>query len=297
MGGDDAARYDSKQNYFTEGKTKPMLTKPMLSENHSCKLGLASILLPALSSTALAGDIGGGTPARGVYVGLFGGGGSGSTGSITQSETAFFTEAAGGPLSVRANGRSDSSGVGLVGLQVGHEWSYGSNLMPALEIEGFYLAGKQRAALNNPTNRLPEHKFDDTFPMNNAVLLANVVLSFPTSYQTITPYIGGGIGAARISIKGADSTQTHPLEVGINHFNSGANSSSWGFAAQAKAGVRVALGSNAYVFAEYRYLFVDTTDQTFGSTVYPTHVATTNWAVRFNDMSHQLAVGGIGFRF
>lgn len=266
--------------------------------DQSCKPGLAGILLLALCSTgALAADVSGGTPARGVYVGLFGGGGVGSTGSITQSGTAFFTEAEGGPLSVQAKGRSDNSSVGLVGLQVGHEWSYGSSLMPALEVEGFYLAGKQRATLNNPTDRLSEHTFADTFPMNNAVLLANVVLSFPTSYQSITPYIGGGIGAARISIKGADSTQTSPLELGINHFNSGADSSSWGFAAQAKAGVRIALGSNAYVFAEYRYLFVDATDQTFGPTVYPTHVPTTNWTVRFSDMSHQLAVGGIGFRF
>lgn len=269
----------------------------MSSGYQSCKPGLAGILLLALCSTALAGEVGGGAPARGVYIGLFGGGGVGSTGSITQSGTAFFTEAVGGPLGVRATGRSDSSSVGLVGLQAGHEWSYGSSLMPALEVEGFYLTGKQRANLNNPTDRLSEHTFADTFPMDNAVLLANVVLSFPTSYQGITPYIGGGIGAARISIKGADSTQTSPPELGVNHFNSGTDSSSWGFAAQAKAGVRMALGGNAYVFAEYRYLFVDTTDQTFGPTVYPTHVPTTNWTVRFSDMSHQLAVGGIGFRF
>jgi hypothetical protein len=51
------------------------------------------------------------------------------------------------------------------------------------------------------------------------------------------------------------------------------------------------------VFGEYRYLFVDSTDLIFGSTAYPTHVPTTAWTVHFSDMSHHLAVGGIGYKF
>lgn len=260
-------------------------------------IGSGVVFTPLSYSTALADEGGGGAPARGAYVSFFGGGGVSSTDTVTQFGTVFFPEVMGGPLSVNAKGRSDSNGVGLVGLQLGHEWSYGASLLPAVEIEGFYLAGKQRARLDNFSGRIAEGTFDNAFPMNNAVLLANVVLSFRTPYQSITPYVGGGIGAARISIKGADSAQISPPEAGINHFNSGPDSSAWGFAAQAKGGVRVALGNNAYVFAEYRYLFVDSTDQTFGPTVDPTHAPTTNWTVRFTDMSHHLAVGGIGFKF
>jgi opacity protein-like surface antigen len=269
----------------------------MSSRDRSCKPGLAGVLLLALScSTALAGDFGGGTPARGAYVSLFGGGGTNIT-DITQLGTVFFPEVVGGPLSVNATGRSNSNGVGFVGLQVGHEWSYGPNLLPALEIEGLYLAGTQRARLNNPSNRLEEHTFDNSFPMRNAVFLANAVLSFRTSYQSVTPYVGGGVGAARIAINGASSAQLAPPEAGINHFNSGADSSAWTFAAQAKAGVRIALSDRAYVFGEYRYLFVGSTDQIFGPTDYPTHAPTSSWTVRFGDMSNHLGAGGIGFKF
>jgi opacity protein-like surface antigen len=237
----------------------------MSSREQSCKPGLAGILLLALScSTALAAEAGGGTPGRGTYVSLFGGGGSGGNGSVTQFGTVLFPDAVGGPLAVHATGQSSTGGVGFGGLQIGHEWSNGSGLLPALEIEGFYLANTQRAKLDNPGPRLPEHRFDDTFPMRNAVFLANAVLSFRTSYPSITPYVGAGVGAARISISGADSAQMDPPESGINHFNSGPDSSSWGLAAQAKAGVRFALGDHAYVFGEYRYLFVGSTDHIFG---------------------------------
>ena len=113
----------------------------------------------------------------------------------------------------------------------------------------------------------------------------------------MTPYIGGGIGAARVSASGANSLQTSPPEPGINHFNSDPDSSVWTFAAQAKAGVRVALGPHAYVFGEYRYLYVGSTDQIFGPTVDPSHVPTTAWTVRFGDTSYHLATAGIGFNF
>lgn len=270
----------------------------MPSKVRTCKPGLAGIFLLALScSTALADERGAGAPGRGTYVSLFGGGGVSSSSDVTQFGTVLFPEAVGGALSVHATGRSDTSGVGLGGLQIGHEWgSTGSRLLPALEIEGFYLANTQRVTLDNPGPRLPEHTFDDTFRMHNAVFLANVVLSFP-AYQRVIPYVGGGLGAARISISGAESAQTNPPESGINHFNSGPDSTSWSFAAQAKAGVRIALGDSAYVFGEYRYLFVGSADHIFGPTVYPTHAPTTAWTVHFDDMSNHLAVGGIGFNF
>ena len=55
-------------------------------------------------------------------------------GNISQLGTAFFVEAAGGPLSVNATGRSGSRSAWFVGGQAGYEWSYGSHLLPALEI-------------------------------------------------------------------------------------------------------------------------------------------------------------------
>lgn len=239
------------------------------------------------------------TPARGVYAGVFGGGGSSTAADVSQLGTAFFPDVAGGPLAVNATGRTDSGGVGFVGGQIGYELSsYPSVVLPAFEIEGFYLdTGTRRATLQNPTNRLPEHIFDDTFPMNSAVFLANMVLSFPTSYAGVTPYIGGGIGGALVSIDGAKSLQTSPSEGALNHFNSGTDSSAWTFAAQVKAGVRVSLGRNAFVFGEYRYLYVGSVDQTFGSTVYPTHAPTSAWTVRLDETSHHLGTAGIGFNF
>jgi hypothetical protein len=236
--------------------------------------------------------------ARGAYVSLFGGGGASSGSNATQLGTVFISEAAGGPLAVNATGRTNSSSFGFAGAHIGYEWSYGSRLLPAVEIEGLYLHHtEQRATLENPTTRLPEHTFGDTFPTSTAVVLANAVVGFRTPYQSVTPYVGGGIGAAHISIDGASSTQRSPSEPGINHFNSGPNSSAWAFAAQAKAGVRLALGNSAYVFGEYRYLYVGSYDHIFGSTVYPTHVATSAWTVRFGDTSYNLAAGGIGFNF
>ena len=235
---------------------------------------------------------------RGVYVGVFGGGGfSGST-DVTQRGTAFFIEAQGGPLAVDGKGKTDTGGVGLVGGQVGYEWSYNALMLPAFELEGFYLAnGTRTASVQAPSVRLPNHAFQDTLPTDTAVFLANMVVSFPTSYPGWTPYVGLGIGAANVSINGADSLQTGPPEPGVNHFNSNPDANAWTFAGLVKAGVRVALGGNAYVFGEYRYLYVGSTEQTFGSTVFPGHAETSPWTVNLGGTSFQLATAGIGIGF
>ncbi len=254
------------------------------------------MVAPAAAADRRLSD--GATPARGVYVGVFGGGGFSTATDVTQLGTAFFVEAQGGPLAVNAAGRTGSGGVWFGGGQIGYEWASNAMVLPAFEIEGFYLAtGTRRATQVNPTDRIVGHTFDNTYPMNSSVFLANLVLSFPTAFAGVTPYIGGGIGGARVAIKGADSLQVNPIEVGVNHFNSNPDSSAWTFAAQAKAGVRVALGRNAYVFGEYRYLYVGATDQIFGSTAYPFHAPTSAWTVRFGETSHHLASAGIGFNF
>jgi opacity protein-like surface antigen len=240
--------------------------------------------------------------ARGVYFGGFGGGGFATEAEVTQFGTVFITEAAGGPLAVNAKGRSDGGGVGFVGAQVGYEFTRGPAVLPssvlsAFEIEGFYLdTGTRKATLQNPNNRGAEQTFVDTLPMNTTVFLTNLVLSFPTSYHGVTPYIGLGIGGALVNVNGAKSLQTNPSEGDLNHF-SNTDSTAFTFAAQAKAGVRVALNSSAYVFGEYRYLYVGSTDQVFGSTVAPTHAATSAWTVRLDETSYHLATAGIGFDF
>lgn len=258
------------------------------------KLTLA-IIASLVAAPAVAAD----KPARGVYAGVFGGGGFSSATDVTQLGTVYFIEAAGGPLAVNAKGRTNSGGGGFVGGQIGYELSSSPSLVrPAFEIEGFYLdTGTRRATLDNPNNRLAEHTFDTTYPMNSAVFLANMVLSFPTSYPGVTPYIGGGIGGALVTIDGAKSLQTNPSEGALNHFNSGPDSSAWTFAGQIKAGVRVAISQNAYVFGEYRFLYVGAVDQTFGPTVNAGHAPTSAWTARFDGTSYHLATAGIGFDF
>jgi hypothetical protein len=243
---------------------------------------------------------------RGAYVSLFGGVGRGGDASITQSGTVFIPEIGGGPLAVDAAGRAGSKTQGFGGAQIGYEWSHrsrlmpalGVNLLPAVEIEGLYMPGTdRRATLINPTVRFEEHRFDDTFSMNTTVILANAVLGFETPYRTITPYIGGGVGAALISMDDATSSQMDPAEPGINHFGASSSGAALAFAAQAKAGVRLSVGNSAYVFGEYRYLYIGGVDQMFGSTVDPAHAETTAWRVRFGDTSYNLVNVGVGVGF
>jgi hypothetical protein len=81
-----------------------------------------------------------------------------------------------GPLNVFAPGTLNSKGTGLVGGQIGKEWSgwklgSGANswaLLPAAEFEASYQHDKLDGRLVNPTSRLPEHEFIDTFPMKRS---------------------------------------------------------------------------------------------------------------------------------
>jgi opacity protein-like surface antigen len=270
-----------------------------------CTQGLAATLLLALPCFGARAEDGAGPEGRGTYLGIFGGAGASRIDHVNQSGTALFPDSRGGPLAVNAVGDSGYRAEGIVGGHIGYEWSgcwlgrEGScwGVLPAAELEGYYLGGSQRADLDNPTPRLPEHLFDVSFPMDKGVFMTNAVLSLQTPYSGLNPYIGGGVGAAGVSIHGADSLQLSPAEPGVNHFNSGTNSSTWGFAAQAKIGLRVSLSQHSYLFTEYRFLYVGATDYTFGSTQYPTHVPTTPWNVHFGDMFNHLGVVGIGFNF
>jgi opacity protein-like surface antigen len=260
------------------------------------KLTLAIIAGLAAAHVAVA-DGRSSDAVRDGYIGIFGGGGVSGDTDISQLGTVFFIEADGGPLAVHASGRLESDSVWFAGVQIGHEWSSGSGVVPAFELEGIYLdTGDRSAILQNPNVRLEEQTFDTVFPTDTSIFLANFALSFPMS-RTVTPYVGGGLGGAQIDVDGATSIQLDPAEPGLNHFNAGPDSTAWTFAAQAKAGIRVALGRSAFVFGEYRYLYVGSADLIFGSTMEAGHPATSEWTVRLDDTSHHLGSAGIGFSF
>lgn len=233
----------------------------------------------------------------GIYFGGFGGYGFSMSANEAQKGTAFYPAASGGPLAVNATGSSKSSGFGFGGLHIGYEWLRKSKknwrLTPGIELEGYYFSDTNTVNLVNPTSRLAIHAFSDTFPMRVGVVMADGILAFMNKY--ISPYIGGGVGAGIVSIHGATSAQTAPPEAGINHFNSNPNAFDWSFAAQAKGGLRYSPIKWMRVFGEYRFLYLSSTNYTFGSTQYPTHVPTSPWKVSMNSIYYNLFSLGIDF--
>lgn len=241
-----------------------------------------------------------------TYVGGFGGGLYSDSSHGYQMGTAFFSEAIGGPLAVYAKGRLKSTSAGFGGVQLGYEWSAcpltigcsNWSLAPAAEIEGYWYSHKRKGHFINFTDpvRLPEHDFYNSFSINSGVYLVNAVFSFNHScYDKFSPYVGGGLGAARLSLNNAKSIQTDPPEEGVNHFNSRRNDSSWAFAAQVKAGLRYKICESLHIFGEYRYLFIDSSNYIFGSTVYPNHAPTSPWNVKIRDMTYNAFAFGFQY--
>lgn len=240
-------------------------------------------------------------PSNRLYIGAFGGGIYSNSPKISQMGTAFFSEAEGGPLAVFAQGHSRKNSTGFGGAQIGYEWSqYNAcsnwGIAPAIELETYFFNNKARGHLINPTTRLDEHDFVNSFDMDMGVLLANAVLSLDTPcLREFSPYVGGGIGAIHLSIRNADSLQVAPEEFGINHFNSKRSDSSWAFAAQIKAGVRYNISKSFHIFGEYRYLFVDASNYILGSTVYPNHAPTSPWNIKVNPIQYNAFAIGIQY--
>lgn len=235
----------------------------------------------------------------GGYVGVLGGWGSGGSTDGQQLGTAFFAEAVGGPQTINATGRVKTKGTPFVGVQAGYEWSNGSKLLPAIEVEALHLLRtEENATLANQNNlMIPEQLFSNAISTSTSVVLANAVVGLRTPYENVIPYVGGGIGAAYISTSGATSTQLDPAEPGINHFNTDRDSAVLAPAAQLKAGVRMSLSDSTYLFGEYRYLYVAAHEQNFGPTVNATHVPTSEWTVGYDGTSYSLTNVGVGVRF
>ncbi|WP_116809418.1 outer membrane protein [Steroidobacter cummioxidans] len=230
----------------------------------------------------------------GVYGGVFAGVGSSSNDAVKQMGMAHRPV---GPLYVNAAGDPESTSARIGGIHVGYEWAVDWAIKPAVELEGFYLGNTQRGQLVNPTPEIDDHRFRDTFPMDMGVLLINSVWSHSFAQGRITPYAGIGAGTAVISISGADSTQLNPAEPGINHFNSNPDATASTLAVQAKLGLRGRLTDTLDWFAEYRHLRLRSTNYTFGSTVYDSHVPTSPWNVNLGDMEYNLGTVGVRYAF
>ncbi len=267
----------------------------------SCLLTLLTLLsLNTMNSSLIAWECC--EPCNRLYIGAFGGGIYSNTNKVTQYGTAFFSELDSiGPLSIIAEGHLKKTSTGFGGAQIGYEWSNPTcscwSLATAGELEVFFFKHKKKGHLINQTViGLDEHDFFDSFHMNSSVILANAVLSLNNDCLFgFSPYVGGGIGAARVSLHKADSLQVEPVEAGINHFNSNRNDSSWAFAAQAKAGLRYNFCQRFHIFAEYRYLYVDAANYIFGATNYTNHVPTSPWNVKVKDIHYNAFAIGLQF--
>ena len=248
---------------------------------------LALLSLNVMNSTLIADDCCYYPTCNRLYIGVFGGETYSNRAKIRQTGVAFFTEALGGPLAIDARGHSKKKSSGFGGVQIGYEWSQSQacccsnwSFAPAAELEAFFYRHNHKAHLINPTIRLSEHDFRDSFRTDVGVYLLNGVLSINNCcFRSLSPYIGGGIGAANLRLRKAKSFQVEPPELGVNHFNSKREDTDWAFAAQAKAGLRYNFCERFHIFAEYRLVFVDTNKFNLGSTVYPNHAPTTTWNV------------------
>lgn len=241
-----------------------------------------------------------------AYAGIFGGGGTVTGNNMSQQGTAFFAEASGGPLAVNAFGESDTQSTGVIGAHVGYQWEAQAieqlnskwRFAPATELEGYYLGNRSITGydVNNDTARLDEHNFLVTYPTRTGVFLINGIMNINHSnLEKFHPYVGIGLGTAVMSVSGATSTQTAPAEPGINHYNSDDSDTKSSFAAQPKIGLSYILSKKSLIFVEYRFLYITSTDFTFGSTAYPTHAATTNWNVKIGAQRYNM--GTIGFQY
>lgn len=240
-----------------------------------------------------------------IYIGGFGGGIYSNRTHMSQLGTAFFSETSSiGPLAIVANGRTGTTSSGYGGVQLGYEWAplfecgscSGWTLAPAMEFEAYFFSHTKEGHLISGTTLLPEHNFDNTFPMHVSVLLANAVVSLDSSCMCgFSPYVGVGLGATRFAIHHADSLQVDPQEPGVNHFNTRRSDASWAFAAQVKIGLKYQLCGSFQIFGEYRYLFVDNSNYVLGSTRYPDHVQTSPWNIRAKNFHYNAFAIGVRY--
>lgn len=172
-------------------------------------------------------------------------------------------------------------------------------MQPSFEVEGLYIGRQniQGADIVN-TSVEKEHVFDVTYPISASLGLMNAILYFENSRMpAVQPYVGAGFGLAAVSIHNANSIQVEPIEPGINHYNTDPSDTDTTFATQLKLGLNYKTQSQISFFGEYRYLYLSSSDYTFGSTYYNGHKPTTNWTVKIGGQQYNLGVVGVKYHF
>lgn len=238
----------------------------------------------------------------GFYIGMFGGLGTAESASLQQRGAVLLPPGSPLPiLPVDAKGSTNSKGLAAGGIHVGYEWKrwdLGSHwgLRPAAEMEGLYL-GKHSPVGEMPVMPRVLGTQYVTIPMTAGVFLANAVFTLQTPLtDKVLPYVGVGIGMASLSIHGSDSA--NPSEPGINHFNSNPDASDSAFVFQLKLGLKSEVYQNLFLFAEYRYISINSTSYTFGATDYPgLHLPTTEWHVDLGHQQYNLFIVGLQYKF
>ena len=171
-------------------------------------------------------------------------------------------------------------------------------LEPAGELEGFSMNSTTfNGSLSNNTSRAPEHNFSVSYPMNRTIFLANAVMGFNNPHWVVQPYVGLGIGGALLRISSAYAAQVAPPEANVNHYNGNPNASNSAFAGQVKLGLNYDINQYFSVFAEYRWLYIASSNFTFGSTVYTGHPETSSWQVNMDAQRYNMADIGLRVSF
>ena len=101
----------------------------------SASMAFAGEMPAPMASTQASNDL------QGLYIGVFGGDAKLNGLDFSQLGTAYFTEAAGGPLSVNASGDTKSDSTTLWGAHIGFAWPHNVNgtipFTTAIEFEGY----------------------------------------------------------------------------------------------------------------------------------------------------------------
>lgn len=274
--------------------------------NYFKMMGLLVLLSCVQSTPLISWDCCNPCECNRMYIGGFGGGIYSDSTHASQLGSVFILESVGGAQAINANGNLKKTSTGFGGVQIGYEWAEFSgycdsdwSLSPGLELEAFFFNHKRKGTFFNPNVRpfLSETVFYNTFQTKSRVVMANAILALNSPCLCgFSPYIGGGIGAARIGIDHAKSFQLAPDEPGINHFNSRKSDSTWVFAGQFKAGLRYNVCDWLELFGEYRYLYLDSGNYIFGSTDYPNiHAPSSPWNVKIDNTHYNAFAFGIQF--
>ena len=199
--------------------------------------------------------------ARGFYAAIFGGGGGSSNVNATQTGYALYEPGyADGRTFIRPmqGNTSSSNGTGLVGMQVGEEWSVrpiaGSRpgLATCCRVRSFLSPGHPRRKSDQSHHsdrgtRLHRYIPDGFWGIYSQRGYQSPDLPSPSPLHW---------GRRRHRVRRYQTSQFRTNRtVWSRHqpFESGPDSSRWTFASQAKTGIRINLTDRIWVFGEYRF--------------------------------------------